>query len=530
MEGDRVGLRLQRVGDGEVRPALEFEELRSERRLREAEEEDRVLYVAMTRARDRLLLSGAVDFESWPRPGEISPPIQWLGPALCPTLAEVGQRGAGIHELGVGSNRAIALRCTLSTPAAYGSILLKSPAEVAGGPSPPVAGGGAPAPLTPGGVEGNGMAPGPRRAAPAVTLPATLSYTSLSQLERCGYRYYLERVLGMPEGRAVAAGAAANGGLQARVRGVIVHRLMESWEFSGGAPPDADRAGAVARELGAETTPREREELARLLARALDAPLSRRIAAAGRLRREHPFAFSLGEGAPLVTGVIDLLCDEPDGTALIVDYKSDRLTPDTDLEELLAHDYAVQRLLYALAVLREGAVVAEVVHWFLERPDEPAVARYTLAELATLEDELAARLASAWSEPFAVSPRPHRALCLTCPGRGGPVLVERQRDAARGPGARPRTRGWAVRRAPEPGILGAFRSPLNSRAPHALQRLCAATLSAPPQVPACLRDGGYARTVGLPAALPGRTAPREHFHELAQHAAAKGRRTLRPSL
>ena len=60
----------------------------------------------------------------------------------------------------------------------------------------------------------------------------------------------------------------------------------------------------------------------------------------------------------------------------------------------------------------------EVVHWFLERPDAPAVARYTRAELRELEDELAARLASAWAQPFAVSPRPHRALCLTCPGRG----------------------------------------------------------------------------------------------------------------
>ncbi len=35
-------------------------------------------------------------------------------------------------------------------------------------------------------------------------LHETLSYTSLSELERCGYRYYLERVLGLPEDRAAA--------------------------------------------------------------------------------------------------------------------------------------------------------------------------------------------------------------------------------------------------------------------------------------------------------------------------------------
>ncbi len=411
VDGDRVGLRLQRVGDGDVHPALEFEELRSERRRREAEEEDRVLYVAMTRARDRLLLSGAVDFESWPTPGEIPPPIQWLGPALCPTLTEVGQRGAGVHELAVGAHGATALRCTLSTAAAYGSILLQAPSC---GPSgAPPSGDARP----PGAGAGDAATAEPVRVARGPALPATLSYTSLSQLERCGYRYYLERVLGMPEQRIAAAGAAATGGLEARARGVLVHRLMESLEFSGAAPPDAARVGAVARELGLEPAPRDREELARLLVRALGGPLSRRIAAATRLRREHPFAFSLGEGAPLVTGVIDLLCDEADGTTLIVDYKSDRLAADANPEELVARDYAVQRLLYTLAVLREGAVVAEVVHWFLERPDEPAVARYTLAELATLEDELAGRLASARAQPFAVSLQPHRALCLTCPGR-----------------------------------------------------------------------------------------------------------------
>jgi len=419
VDGDRVGLRLQRVGDGDVHPALEFEELRSERRRREAEEEDRVLYVAMTRARDRLLLSGAVDFESWPTPGEIPPPIQWLGPALCPTLAEVGRRGAGVHELAVGTRSAITLRCTLSTPVAYGSILLQAPSGAASrGPSAASPSAGAPAPQPPNAANGKPAASDADRVARAPTLPATLSYTSLSQLERCGYRYYLERVLGMPEQRIGAAGAAATRGLEARARGVLVHRLMECLEFSGGAPPDAARVGAVARELGLAPSAEEREDLARLLARALDGPLSRRIAVAGRLRREHSFAFSLGESAPLVTGVIDLLCDEADGTALVVDYKSDRLEAGADPERLVARDYAVQRLLYALAVLRGGAVVTEVVHWFLERPDEPAVARYTLAELASLEDELAKRLAGAWAQPFAVSPRPHRSLCLTCPGRG----------------------------------------------------------------------------------------------------------------
>ena len=49
-------------------------------------EEDRIVYVAMTRARERLLLSGAVDFSSWPRERPGAPPIAWLGPALAVEL------------------------------------------------------------------------------------------------------------------------------------------------------------------------------------------------------------------------------------------------------------------------------------------------------------------------------------------------------------------------------------------------------------------------------------------------------------
>jgi hypothetical protein len=245
-----------------------------------------------------------------------------------------------------------------------------------------------------------------------------LSYTSLTLLERCGYRYYLERVLRMPEERA-AAGAPRGEGLEARARGTLVHRLMETHDFAAPALPGERQVAETAAELGLQAGPVEREEIAALIGEALGSPLAARIGAARGRRREHPFAFSLGEGTPLITGVLDLLCEETDGTALVVDYKSDRLGVEQDPETLVARDYAVQRLLYALAVLRQGALVVEVVHWFLARPLAPAVARYTLAERPTLEEELARRLAEDWSDPYAVSTRPHRGLCLTCPGRGG---------------------------------------------------------------------------------------------------------------
>jgi ATP-dependent exoDNAse (exonuclease V) beta subunit len=86
VEDDRVGVRLVGLADLEPRPTLDYAQLADERREAQAEEEDRIVYVAMTRARERLLLSGAVDFSSWPRERPGAPPIAWLGPALAGEL------------------------------------------------------------------------------------------------------------------------------------------------------------------------------------------------------------------------------------------------------------------------------------------------------------------------------------------------------------------------------------------------------------------------------------------------------------
>ncbi len=414
VDGERLGLRLWRPGQGEGIKTLEFDELRAERQAREREEESRVFYVAMTRARERLLLSGAVDFGSWPKESATAPPISWLGPALYPPLPGLVQGGGGVSTVTAGEDGdGPPVRITLSDPSSYGTILCARRGPDGDTPAVAEASAGTPRAAPP--LRSAPAAPGTGEGSPA--LPATLSYTSLALLERCGYRYYLERVLRMPEEQA--AGAGRGEGLEARARGTLVHRLLERNDWDSPETPTAALVAASAAELGLEPPPAEAEQLAALLQRGLASPMAARIAAAARRRAEHPFAFSLGAGTPLVTGVIDLLGEERDGTALVVDYKSDRLSPQADPEELVARDYAVQRLLYALAVLREGALVVEVVHWFLERPGEPAVARYTLGERAALEDQLARRLVHDWADPFAVSPRPHRGLCLTCPGRGG---------------------------------------------------------------------------------------------------------------
>ncbi|HEY2535628.1 MAG TPA: 3'-5' exonuclease, partial [Solirubrobacteraceae bacterium] len=123
VEGERVGVRLLELADPEPRPALDYAQLAAERREAQAAEEDRIVYVAMTRARERLLLSGAVDFASWPRERPGAAPIAWLGPALASELSVLCAEAArhGQDRLAPVLNvegTDVPIRCRLNTPVA----------------------------------------------------------------------------------------------------------------------------------------------------------------------------------------------------------------------------------------------------------------------------------------------------------------------------------------------------------------------------------------------------------------------------
>jgi ATP-dependent helicase/nuclease subunit A len=439
--GGRLGLRLQQLGNPESVSALAYEQLRDERRLAQEEEEDRVLYVACTRAENRLLLSGSVAFERWPavRPGVA--PIAWMAPALvpdAPTLAASEQPPKEALTVDLGNG--LRVRCmfhsssTVEPRSGKGShtdvdldrasaVLLSTPDALA---SMSYASARA-SDATPGASDGSILAPPPESIEKPATfhpLPlsdpdTTISYTSLAELERCGYRFYVERVLRLPENRAAARTGSDDGGTQARRRGTIVHGLLESIDFAHPKQPSSEDVAERARRVGAVLSTGEREEIAALIKVALASEPARMLSEARQARREYPFAFSLGGGEPLVTGVLDLLVEQPDGSALIVDYKSDRLAGGEDLELLVQRDYGFQRLLYALAAIEDGASHVKVVHWFLERPNEWVAASFDSREREGLRELLLERIALMRAKGFAVTETPHRSVCLTCPARGG---------------------------------------------------------------------------------------------------------------
>ena len=394
VRGGHIGLRLAHL-DGSSTKALDFEALRDRRRDAEQAEERRILYVGLTRAEERLILSGGVDPEKWPAETLGAPPLSWLGPALLgPGCTDLPGEEEPERLVTPG---AAELRVALSTPATVGRVLrteslAPAGAELPVAPPPPAR----PAQAPP---------PGP---APSVR---SLSYSSLAQWKQCGYRFYLQRVLGLPEEETARRPTArtADGGLDPRMRGTLAHEALEL----GGAADE--QVLAAAERHGVELTDAEREDVVALVAGYAPTSLAARVEQAQRVRREFPFAFPLGTA--MVNGVVDVLAVEPDGTALVVDYKTDRLAPGADPAALVDRDYGVQRRVYALAALNEGFAEVEVAYAFLERPDAAVTARFAAADAPRLTAELEDIAAGVLGGRFEVAAEPHIGLCAGCPGR-----------------------------------------------------------------------------------------------------------------
>ncbi len=474
----RVGLRLRTI-DGASAKSLDWEALRAEQQTADLEEERRILHVAMTRAEERLILSGTFDPDKWlgaPQPAVA--PLRWLAPRLVTGLegllvdAPEATPTLGDPDPAAPRER-VAVRVhrepppeVLATPApiaaeAAGPGVPEPIAEASGGqlaldlfatPEPPprrvyaeappggpvdrdhIASarptpGATEAPMVGGPVERDHVASARPTFASAEAprpLPATLSYTSLAAYDRCAYRWYLERVLRLPRddsgGPAMARAERPAGpvpdGLDALTRGSLAHVLLEELDFAAPAAPTEDAVREAARLMEAELTDADVTDLQGLVAAFADGPLAARLASAADVRREHGFVVGLGDdSAPLLNGIIDVLAFEDGGGALVVDYKSDVVTPDADLEAYVEADYGAQRRIYALAALGAGAADVEVAHLFLARPAEPATVVYDRNDLPRLREELDGLVAGIAAGRFTPTTKPHRALCLTCPGR-----------------------------------------------------------------------------------------------------------------
>ena len=383
----RFGFRVADPVTTRRRGAFGYDEVRAAREVEERAERLRLYYVAMTRAIDRLIVSGAIDRES--RADE-STPIGWVLGRLGADQ-EIAAAGTEPVELERGDARLL-VRVDRFSP--------DTTAAVEPAPTP-----GAQLAL----FEANG--PAPLRQAP--TLPAlvpvaqpplhrarSLSFSSLATFERCSYRYYAERVVGMPP-RERVAGADGSTGLTATEIGSAVHEALERVDLRvPSIPPDLAYPDATDEDL---------ELIRHFVAGYCESELAARVARLDGATQERHFTFE--HDGVLLRGYLDVF-HLADGRAFVLDYKTNSLAEGTP-EEIVEADYRLQRLVYALACFRAGAQEVEVAYHFLERPDAVVSTVFGRDDIASLEAELSEAIARIQNGDFV--PTPSEFVCADCP-------------------------------------------------------------------------------------------------------------------
>jgi RecB family exonuclease len=331
----------------------------------------------MTRARQHLIVSGAL------LPGE-----QTSVAELC-RLLEVGLDDEGPIDRG---DARLSVRVTRPVAhVAAGNGAPKVAAAVAAGPGAEV--GTQLALFTDGGRVAAPLPPLPEIPAAAPVPVRRLSYSALALYGRCGYRYFAQRVLGLPEPVIPAAPEAGLGPLEV---GDAVHLELE-------------RPDGRWRDLYPDATEADAERIAGYVAAWSECSLRGRVEGLVQARPEVPFAFEVG--GVLFRGRFDIFGREADGSALVVDFKTNRLV-EREAQDVMDRSYAVQVTTYALAALRTGAPSVEVAYAFLERADAVATRRFEADAAESLEAELREAIEAIRAGRFPARPGPH---CRECP-------------------------------------------------------------------------------------------------------------------
>jgi ATP-dependent exoDNAse (exonuclease V) beta subunit len=372
----RFGFRVADPVTTKRRGAFDYEEVKAARQEEETAERLRLYYVAMTRARQRLIVSGAIDRE---RAADASTPIGWVLGRL-EAGAELDASGDAPVELVRGDAHLLVridryreadwVDAPKAEPDAGQLELFAALDEAVTAPAPELP------PL---------VAPPD----PPLHRVRRLSFTALSTFDQCSYKYYARYAAGMKEQPIAGRG---DGGMSATEIGSAVHALLE----------EVDLAAPVVPEI-------EDERIRAFVLAYCDSELARRVAALAGVTKERPFTFE--HDGVLLHGFLDVL-HLADGRALVVDYKTN-LLGDSSPDAIVEEDYRLQRLVYALACFRAGADEVEVVYHFLERPDAVVSTTFSRNAMAELELELSAAIAQIQAGEF--RPTPSEFACAGCP-------------------------------------------------------------------------------------------------------------------
>jgi ATP-dependent helicase/nuclease subunit A len=386
----RFGFRVADPVTAKRRGAFDYEAVKEARQEAQRAERLRLYYVAMTRAKERLIVSGSVELGS---DREVPTPIAWVLDRL-DADEELAQARDVPIELVRGDARLL-VRVDRYLPE---EEVVREEREEEGQLALFA------------GLEEVAAPPAAPELPPLVALPEPpllrvrrLSFTALSTFEQCAYKYFARYGLGLSERPVELEEGADRSGTEV---GSLVHALLE----------EIDLAAPVVPEL-------EDEQVRDLVAAYCESDLARRVASLEGVEKERHFTFE--HDGVLVHGYLDVFSIR-DGRALVVDYKTNQLS-ESPPEEIVEEDYRLQRLVYALACFRAGAEEVQVVYHFLERPEAPVEAVFTLADVPVLEAELSAAIARIQAGEFPPTPSDFAcaggpALDLVC---AGPALRQR---------------------------------------------------------------------------------------------------------
>jgi ATP-dependent exoDNAse (exonuclease V) beta subunit len=402
----RFGFKVAHPATGSRVGTTSYQDVRASHERAEHAERLRLYYVAMTRAMDRLLVSGSVDLASG-KPE--STPIRWVIDRL--DLADELAAADGPIEVRRGE-ASILMRVDRGVPDAQADGSTDDVADApeehdetdAAEPGQLALFAGSGEELPPRAPRLHALAALPEPALGSVT---RLSYSAISLFERCSYRFYVERVVGMRPAPWAPSDEGDGGGLHATEIGDAVHRLLERVDLA--TPVAPVELPELVRAWYPDVRGEELETIGTLVAAYCDSELATRVAGLAGAGPERPFAFEV-DGV-LLGGRLDVLWrDGP--RALVLDYKTNALG-DRPPAEIVADEYEVQRTVYALACLRAGVEEVEVVYQFLEAPADVVTRTFTAADAPGLEGSLRTAIRRIADGEFHPTPSPYA--CSGCP-------------------------------------------------------------------------------------------------------------------
>jgi len=292
---------------------------REEARRAAAAESRRLLYVALTRARDRLVLSGEA--------------------------ARGGDTWRGLVEAGLAARPELVVRIPLEEAA----TAIANPTANHDPITPTLSPVGGEGGWTSRSTATRALSP-PRLAAPPALRAVQVAVTELAEHARCPRRVYLSRHLGLPEPGA-PGGPWQDDPDRASARGTLAHAMLSEVDIAASPLERRPQLQAVALRRGYDPASPGVRRILGDVARFLESEAGRRLgraAQAGQLRREVPFLLRLdGDGDPscYLVGAIDALLEDRRGIE-VIDFKYALARPGA------AERYRLQLLAYALAAGR----------------------------------------------------------------------------------------------------------------------------------------------------------------------------------